>query len=462
MYQLTRDRRFKILLEKLGFNKTIGITISNRVIQAGVNFFIIVLISLFLTKAEQGYYYTFNSMLAMQVFFELGLGAVLTQVIAHEFAFLNFSQDRTSAIGDISHKSRIASILRLSFKWYSACALLLLIIIGPIGYYFFEQKEAESGHIAWFIPWVLVVLATCLNLLSAPYVSILEGVGKIFEVTKFRFYQLLICYPVLIISLCLHWGLYSLGLFLLANALCTVTWLVVNKKNRLLFIDFLKSFHPQHQVNWKKEIFPFQWKIAASWLSGYFIFQTLNPLLFAFKGPVVAGQMGITMAVFNGLSSISMAWIYTKVPTFSMLIARQEFEELDSIFFKSLKQALLLAMVFAFGAWFALVIVNQFFPAFSARFLLPVPALFIAISSLVNQLVYALAIYLRAHKQEPYLITSIAGAIVTASIAFICAKWLNVYYLTLSLLLIGAIIFLPWNISIFITKRLKWHSNYND
>ncbi len=68
MYQLTLDRRLKILLERFGFNKTIGITISNRVIQAGVNFFIIILISLFLTKAQQGYYYTFNSMLAMQVF----------------------------------------------------------------------------------------------------------------------------------------------------------------------------------------------------------------------------------------------------------------------------------------------------------------------------------------------------------------------------------------------------------
>ncbi|HKG69983.1 MAG TPA: hypothetical protein VKA92_14010 [Segetibacter sp.] len=458
MYQLTLDRRFKIFLEKLGFNKTIGITISNRVIQAGVNFFIIILISLFLTKAQQGYYYTFNSMLAMQVFFELGLGAVLTQVIAHEFAFLSFSPDRTSAIGDVAHKSRIASILKLSFKWYAVSALLLLLIIGPLGYYFFQQKEAESGHISWFIPWVLVVLATCLNLLSAPYVSIIEGVGKIFEVTKFRFYQMLICYPVLIISLTLHWGLYSLGLFLLSNAICTVSWLVLNKKNRLLFIDFIKSSHPQFQVDWKKEVFPFQWKIAASWLSGYFIFQTLNPLLFAYKGPVVAGQMGITMAVFNGLSSISMAWIYTKVPTFSMLIARQEFEELDNIFFKSLKQALSLAVISAFGAWIALLLINKFLPQYSNRFLFPAAALFIAINSLGSQLVYALGIYLRCHKKEPYLIPSIAGAVVTASIAFICAKWLSVFYLTLSLLLVSMLIFLPWSIKIFMSSRLKWHS----
>lgn len=82
----------------------------------------------------------------------------------------------------------------------------------------------------------------------------------------------------------------------------------------------------------KKEIFPFQWKIAISWLSSYFIFQLLNPVLFAYKGPVVAGQMGITLTIFGGLSAISMTWITTKVPAFSMLVAKKEYNELDKIF----------------------------------------------------------------------------------------------------------------------------------
>ena len=43
-------------------------------------------------------------------------------------------------------------------------------------------------------------------------------------------------------------------------------------------------------ISYMKEIFPNQWKIALSWVSGYFIFHFFNPVLFA-EGPVVAGQM---------------------------------------------------------------------------------------------------------------------------------------------------------------------------
>lgn len=38
----------------------------------------------FLTGVEQGFYYTFGSILALQVFFELGLTGIMTQYVAHE------------------------------------------------------------------------------------------------------------------------------------------------------------------------------------------------------------------------------------------------------------------------------------------------------------------------------------------------------------------------------------------
>jgi len=41
-----------------------------------------------LSLVEQGYYYTFASIAAAKVFFELGLGTVLTQFASHERAAL--------------------------------------------------------------------------------------------------------------------------------------------------------------------------------------------------------------------------------------------------------------------------------------------------------------------------------------------------------------------------------------
>ena len=48
------------------------------------------------------------------------------------------------------------------------------------------------------------------------------------------------------------------------------------------------------RVDWRTEIWPFQWRLAVSWLCGYFTFQLFNPILFAVRGPIEAGQMGDT------------------------------------------------------------------------------------------------------------------------------------------------------------------------
>jgi len=60
------------------------------------------------------------------------------------------------------------------------------------------------------------------------------------------------------------------------------------------------------------------------------------------EGPVVAGQMGMTLAALNGILSLSLAWITTKVPLFSGLIAQENYSKLDYIFNKTLKQSSLI------------------------------------------------------------------------------------------------------------------------
>ena len=56
---------------------------------------------------------------------------------------------------------------------------------------------------------------------------------------------------------------------------------------RRFFAQFLTP--PRHgRVSWKHEIWPFQWRIAVSWMSGYFIFDLINPVAFYFCGPVDA------------------------------------------------------------------------------------------------------------------------------------------------------------------------------
>ncbi|WP_457836170.1 hypothetical protein, partial [Staphylococcus aureus] len=77
-----------------------------------------------------------------------------------------------------------------------------------------------------------------------------------------------------------------------------------------------------------------------SWMSGYLIFQLFNPLLFKTHGPIVAGQMGMSLQIIAAMNGAAMAWITTKAPTYGKLVATNQRNELDALFARGLLQSL--------------------------------------------------------------------------------------------------------------------------
>ena len=72
-----------------------------------------VLVISFFPPDVQGYYYTFNALIGLQVFAELGLGAVIIYFASHEWSKLSINQDGWLT-GDVSSLSRIRSLGRFS------------------------------------------------------------------------------------------------------------------------------------------------------------------------------------------------------------------------------------------------------------------------------------------------------------------------------------------------------------
>src|SRR5262249_21228713 len=81
----------------------------------------LLMIATYLSAEEQGYFYTFNSLVALSVFFELGLSYVLMQAAAHESAHLAWTAGGALA-GAPAHLSRLAAILRKGVRWYLVAA----------------------------------------------------------------------------------------------------------------------------------------------------------------------------------------------------------------------------------------------------------------------------------------------------------------------------------------------------
>jgi len=111
------------LKQLTGLDRAIAFTVMARFWASIAGVLTVLLIARFLTPSEQGYYYTFSSLVALQIVFELGFSFVVLQLAAHERACLTFLPDGQIEGNAIAH-SRLASVLQKSVRWYSVAGLL--------------------------------------------------------------------------------------------------------------------------------------------------------------------------------------------------------------------------------------------------------------------------------------------------------------------------------------------------
>lgn len=443
------------ILKRFGVDKSIAYSSGARVIQAFTGVASIFFIAQFLTGAEQGFYYTFGSIVAIQVFFELGLTNIITQYVAHEVSHLSW-KDSTNLEGDESHHSRLAYLLRFSVKWYSILGLIFFFVLLAAGYWFFNYYSPSNEDVNWQIPWILVSIGTVLSLFISPLMAIIMGLDRVKEVMKMRFYQQIIIPMTTWIGLAVGFHLYVVGIASLLSVLYVILYSYFSDIKNILKNLWKKRI--TDRVSYLKEIFPFQWKIALSWVSGYFIFQLFNPVLFATEGPVVAGQMGMTLAAINGIMAFSQSWITTKIPLWSKLIALKDYVQLDRIFNTTMKQVsvvcLALISVLVLGIW----TLKALDIPLGYRFLNWLPLTFMLIPLFINQWVNGWATYLRCHKQEPYLINSIVAAVLTCISTVVLGNLYGVIGMTAGYCAISFSLSF-WAYHIFKTCKLKWHGN---
>src|ERR1700693_1347299 len=143
--------------EVLGIDRAIGFTVLARFWSSAAGLVTVALIARFLSPAEQGYYYTFGSLVALQIVFELGFSYVILQLASHERAELSISIDYEISGAPTAH-ARLASVIQKSVRWYSVAAMLMAAILLPVGYYFFYLHEHAGQTVSWKLPWFSAAL----------------------------------------------------------------------------------------------------------------------------------------------------------------------------------------------------------------------------------------------------------------------------------------------------------------
>lgn len=447
----------KTIAAKIGVDKAIFYTASARVFQGVGGIVSVLLIASFLSGIEQGFYYTFASILAIQVFFELGLAGIITQFVAHERAHLQEIDQKL--VGSPKHLSRLASLLRFCVKWYAILAVALFVILAATGYIFFSHFYTSEVEVQWSLPWILMAAGTALNFILAPISAYLEGLGKVREIAKIRLIQQIVTMSAVWLGLFLGLKLYVV---ILPSFLTVIILIWMGYPKFGVIIKNLYKVKVTERISYRNEIFPYQWRIALSWVSGYFIFQLFNPVLFATEGAVIAGQMGMTLTILNAIQALGLSWISTKVPQLSSLIAVGEYVELDTIFNRTVKQMLSLVL-FALVAMLGGVYILRHFEitirgiVIADRLLPLLPMLMMMIAMFINQYIAAIATYLRCHKKEPFMVNSIVCGILCALSTVILGRHFGVMGMTIGYCVI-TVVMLPWGHYLFTSNKKLWHN----
>jgi hypothetical protein len=438
-----------------GLDRPIAFTLMSRSWSALAGVVTVVLIAHFLTPNEQGYYYTFYSLVALQVVFELGFSFVILQLATHERVGLAFALDGCTEGDPVAH-SRLASVLQKSVRWYSVAAALMVATLLPVGLYFFSAHQHTDVAVAWKAPWCLLVVAAALRLQFDPVCAFVEGCGFVSQIA-------LMCLGQSVLGSLLAWtaiatnhGLYSPAMLVLGQG--TVQLAFLSRANvRRMLMSLLHHPVAGNNVGWRKEIWPFQWRIAITWLSSYFISQLFNPILFVYQGPIAAGRMGMSLSIASSIGTIGLAWMTTKASPFGNMVAGNEIAVLDRLFFRTLWQSTVLLGMGTAAFFLCLVIGGPSFPKLAMRLLPPWAFGLLLLTTMMNHVTFSEALYLRVHKREPFLVQAVVVACVLTISTLLLARGSGANAVAVGYFVIAGLLSLVWGTYIFVTKRREWY-----
>lgn len=392
------------------------------------------LIASFFSASMQGYYYTFATLLALQVFVELGLGIVTQQFASHEWAHLNLEKDGTIS-GETGSLSRLISITRISVKWFFIGCLIAGIGLAIGGYIFFQSSSDYS--VTWKLPWVSLAFLTAINMLFTPLWSVLEGCNQVRKLYGFRLMQTILMNISIWLSVIGGFGLWAASIGTSVSIISALIFIGTQYKTFFSILLFGKSVKDA-SIEWKKDMFPMQWRIAVSWISGYFSFSFFTPVLFKYQGPEIAGQFGMSWNIINALGGMAGSWLNPRIPMFAILIGQKNYFELDKLFWKILK--IIFLIIFSLSAITLIFVIllpvlnMSFATKLSLRLLSPLPFGILLFAQSLSVLSTPFPAYMRAHKKEPLMLVSVVSGLLIGCSTFIIGRQYSVTGVTLGYL----------------------------
>ena len=401
------------LANAVGLDAAVTFSVGARLWQLVAATFTVVLMTQFFTGERQGLYYTIVSLLAIQNFLDLGLSGILVLLASHEWAHVLLEDGKVT--GATEAKGRLAEIHRFGCWWYSRCAVVFLVVTTPIGVsvlFHGKPKDAALLEQEWLLPWIICVTLNAVSMLLVPRIAVLEGCNQVVPVNRMRFLQSVSGSILIWMSIASGLGIWTLVVSNLVRLLWELN-IIYGEYGAMLFE--LNSTPNKNHLNWRKEIWPLQWRLAIQSICSYFATWFIVPVTFRFHGDIAAGRIGLTWQLLTTVQAASLAWLQTRLPRFGALLASQKHRQFER---EILRASLLSVAVFLGGmlSFFLTVFLAQLAGVdLAGRFISDSAILFFALGMVGWTLAMAEQSYVRLFKTDPFLLISVFASCLVAS-----------------------------------------------
>jgi O-antigen/teichoic acid export membrane protein len=403
----------------------------------------LLLLPLYVTVEDQGIWYTFLGLAALSTFADLGFTNIITMFSAHEISKLSFDENK-KLTGDTINISRLSSIFSFILNWTFKIGTIAFCTMFVVGFVLFQSKLIGNS---WQLPWIIFIFASFILYLANSFLVFVEGCNLVADVQKLRISHGIVSAILFLIALLS--GMSILGLTIAMIISATFLLAICLLKFKSLFIQLVKS--PKIDVkDIRSEFYNLFWKYAASFSSGYFIYQIYTPLVFAIYGPQLAGQVGFSLTLWIAVFTLSNIWMQSSYPQFNIYVAQKEWSLLD----KRFKSSFILSLITLATASLLFILIRAYFEQLEIfKRMLPLSTQLLLIFGWFLVLISSsISLYVRSHKIEPFALPTFIQAIISSIITFYSIHYLETKFIFLGFT-VSFLILLPWYYKIFIKNK---------
>lgn len=347
---------------------------------------LLVFVPLNLTEYGQGIWFTLMALGAMSRLADMGFLQLVLIFSGHAKANRGYSKEEVTAFTQGWRKK----VIRLVFP--------LIFFIGSV------ILLTQHVQLTAILVWLAYISSLAFFFYLNYYLSYVEGEGDVAFSHFSRGAIYVISFMVTSVGLIYLKGVEALALGMFAGVLIVfigIQWI----RPAVFFIPLGQDANVSLL---KAEFLPLFKRTSMSWTGGYLGTQAIVPVVYMIAGPVASGLVGMTLNVFIALQNFSNVFLASMIPRVVGSIAKGS-KNLASI---TVKRGLISSIATFCTMLLILLFLIEIIPDLFIfkRFLVDVNFLFLAIGFGLQIFVYAIAIYIRAHKSEPFGIMSIVSS----------------------------------------------------